>query len=729
MESNFLQKSRKKPFWSYAFFVFGVLLLIFILSATLFGLIFLQSVDESLDTRKQAQEIKKRVDFNTYPFSQSFFQVGETSRLELQVNTFNHFVDALELNLLLKTDPGLWQVDDVKIIPPQDQGLKLVQSSLQQTECEDQADCYLLTLLLISQETDKPFTSHNLSTSIASIEFTPLKEGAVNLELTTTSQAIAHDTAQNILQHPGVNQFNYYISDNGIDFAQCRYVYDDWSDCQNFWQTRNYQVAPLNCHWHQQETLEPLSQQCLTNKVEANNISLAAASDFFLHYFAPCLAGPNSGEKFYLVWNTEKYDGFAWLDVSLDHQFTDYYQKSIKKAQKVGPYTIIDLTGLTGFSQDIKGQILSFEADQNYYFRLYNDQAEQFVLGPKLYLNYCVANASQNLNCQDTCVQTQQGSSCAPGLACINSQCRLESNPDSPWCFNADLVSDTLSLGRVAGVSTQVSDASYIIKGPFLPSEAYDITTYACNHGCNTNRDCMADYRCYQGRCRLASNPESATCDSTDIKPSPQPTAQATVVPTEPQPSIEVSPSVSPTVAVIVDETETETGSENSESENVEEVQSPDPSPTIAEEETEQNQASGGFSAAFAQFSSRFNWQYLALAGLLIIIAIVFITLGLSHNPKQKQKQVKDKKAQSNDPVEVEKTEDQEVRKASDLETEDLGAGYIETEDLGAGYIENENRETEDLGAGYIEAEDRKIEEEELEKEEQAIPENKKLGL
>lgn len=715
MESNFLQKSRKKPFWSYAFFVFGVLLLIFILSATLFGLIFLQSVDESLDTRKQAQEIKKRVDFNTYPFSQSFFQVGESSRLELQINTFNHFVDALELNLLLKTDPGLWQASDLKIIPPQDQGLKLVQSDLQQTECEDQADCYVLTLLLISQETDKPFTSHNLSTSIASIEFLPLKEGAISLELTTTSQAIAHDTAQNILQHPGVNQFNYYISDNGIDFAQCRYVYDDWGDCQNFWQTRNYQVAPLNCHWHQQETLEPLSQQCLTNKVEAKNTFLAAANDFFLHYFASCLDGPNSGEKLYLVWNTEKYADFAWLDVSLDHQFTDYYQKSIKKVQKVGPYAIIDLTGLTGFSQNIQGQVLSFEADQNYYFRLYNDQAEQFVLGPKLYLNYCVANASQNLNCQDTCVQTQQGSSCAAGLACIDSKCRLESNPENQWCFNADLVSETLSLGRVAGVSTQVSDASYIIKGPFLPSEAYDITTYACNHGCNTNRDCMADYRCYQGRCRLASNPESATCDSADIKPSPQPTAQTTVVPTEPQPSIEVSPSVSPTLAVV---DETETDSENSENENIEEeVQSPDPSPTIVEEETDQDQASNS-SSVFAQFSSRFNWQYLALAGLLIIIAIVFIVLGLSRNPGQDKKPIKNKKTQPSDPVEPEKIEDPEATKASDIENE-----------LGAGYIEAEDRETEDLGAGYIETENRETEAEELEKEEQAIPENKKLGL
>ena len=72
-------------------------------------------------------------------------------------------------------------------------------------------------------------------------------------------------------------------------------------------------------------------------------------------------------------------------------------------------------------------------------------------------------------------------------------------------------------LVSVAGVSTQVADTNVIIQGPFLPSEVYDLTTYACNHGCNTNRDCMADYRCYQGRCRLASNPESPNCEEAPV--------------------------------------------------------------------------------------------------------------------------------------------------------------------------------------------------------------------
>lgn len=641
MEDNFLQKSRKKPFWSYVFFVLGVLLLIFILSATLFGLIFLQSVDESLDIRKQAVAVKKRVDFNTYPFSQSFFQVGENNKIELQINTYNHFVAALELNLLLKTDAGLFKTTDLKIMQSQEQQLKLVQSDIQQTECEPQADCYVATLLLISQEADKPFTSRNLSTSIASLEFVPQKEGAVTLQLASTSQIIEHNTAQNILQNPTAIKFNYYISNNGIDFAQCRYVYDNWSDCQNFWQTREYQVTPLNCHWYQQETLESLTRQCQVNKEKVDNLSLAKSEDFFLKYFATCLNNSSQGEKFYLVWNTEKYDNFDWLDVSLDHEFTNFYQKSTKTAQRVGKYAIIDLTAVNGFSQNVQGQTLTLQADQNYYFRLYNDQTEEFVLGPKLYLNYCPAEQSRNLDCQDSCIQTQQGSNCLEGLSCINSKCSLESNPQNQWCFDPDLLSKSQKSGSVAGVSTQVSDASYIIQGPFLPSEIYDLTTYACNHGCNTNRDCMADYRCYQGRCRLASNPESSSCENLDGTKT-KPIEQKGGVIDDQQSNKEPSPTSQPSPS-IEEEKETSTSSVI-----VEEAIISSDSTTSNEEQSAENESKkdltffpsifSNFSAALTKFFGSFNWQYLALAGLLLVIAVVFIILGLSHDPRQSKK-------------------------------------------------------------------------------------------
>ncbi len=151
---------------------------------------------------------------------------------------------------------------------------------------------------------------------------------------------------------------------------------------------------------------------------------MAKPEDFFLHYFATCLNQPNQGEKFYLVWNTEKYDFFDWLDVSLDHQFTNFYQKSTKTAQRVGRYAIIDLTTVTGFSQNLKGQSLTLQADQNYYFRLYNDQTKEFVFGPKLYLNFCGAEQSQRLNCQEACIQTQQGLSLFwTVLTCIDGKC------------------------------------------------------------------------------------------------------------------------------------------------------------------------------------------------------------------------------------------------------------------------------------------------------------------
>jgi uncharacterized protein YpmS len=644
MEENYLQKSRKKPFWSYIFFVLGVLLIIFILSATLFGLIFLQSVDESLDIRKQALEVSKRVDFDTYPFTQSFFKVQEPSRIELQINTYNHYVDALELGLQIKTDQGLLAESDLQITQSRDQVLKLVQSNIQQIACDPQQDCYLITLLLITNQASEPFTSRNVSTSIANLEFVPKKEGAITLELTQASQITEHGTGQNILQNRGASKFNYYVSNNGIDFAQCRYVYGDWGECENFWQTRQYQVAPLNCHWHQTETLETLSRQC--NENQANNSSLANAEDFSLHYFANCLSNNDQGENFYLVWNTQQYPGFDWLDVSLDHHFSSFYQKSTKTAEKIGDYAIINLTEFSGFSQDVKGQILTFRADQNYYFRLYNDQTEEFIFGPKLYLSYCNQEQSTRLNCQDACIQTNQGSNCQNGLSCINGRCLLESNPESPWCFDESLLSQAVGVGSVAGVSTQIADTTVIIQGPFLPSEIYDLTTYACNHGCNTNRDCMADYRCYQGHCRLASNPESPTCEEADVVDDSEIIEQKGGIIDDQQAIIDQllptnSPIPSPTPELIEEDLATS-------SSEIEEKVTVEPSP---KEETQEIQTEAESPAIFANLSAalndlfnKFNWQYLALAGLLIIIAIVFIFLGLSQDPRQaKKKQIKSK--------------------------------------------------------------------------------------
>lgn len=643
MEENYIQKSRKKPFWSYIFFVLGVLLIIFILSATLFGLIFLQSVDESLDIRKQALVLNKRVDFDTYPFSQSFFKVQEPSQIELQINTYNHYVDALELGLQIKTDQGLLTESDLQITESRDKVLKLVQANIQQIACDPEQDCYLITLLLISNQASEPFTSRNVSTSIANLQFIPKKEGAISLELTQASQINEHGTGQNILQNRSGTKFDYYVSNNGIDFAQCRYVYGDWSECQNFWQTRQYEVAPLNCHWHQTETLDTLSRQCQEN--QKSNSSLADPEDFSLHYFASCLSNNNQGENFYIVWNTQEYPGYDWLDISLDHRFSNFYQKSTKTAENIGDYAIINLKEFSGFTQDVKGQILNFRADQNYYFRLYNDQTEEFVFGPKLYLNYCNQEQSRRLDCQDSCIQTDQGSNCQNGLTCINGRCVLESNPENPWCFDENLISSLEGVGSVAGVSTQVADTSIIIQGPFLPSEIYDLTTYACNHGCNTNRDCMADYRCYQGKCRLASNPESPTCEEADVVDDEPIEQKGTVIDDQQAIIDQLLPSNTP-IPSPTEEPQEDPATGSSEIEETTASAQTTPTADAEEIETEANPPAifVNLSAALKDFFNKFNWQYLALAGLLIIVAVVFIFLGLSQDPRQaRKKQIKQK--------------------------------------------------------------------------------------
>ena len=643
MEENYIQKSRKKPFWSYIFFVLGVLLIIFILSATLFGLIFLQSVDESLDIRKQALVLNKRVDFDTYPFSQSFFKVQEPSQIELQINTYNHHVDALELGLQIKTDQGLLTESDLQITESRDKVLKLVQANIQQITCDPEQNCYLITLLLISNQASEPFTSRNVSTSIANLQFIPKKEGAISLELTQASQINEHGTGQNILQNRSGTKFDYYVSNNGIDFAQCRYVYGNWSECQNFWQTRQYEVAPLNCHWHQTETLDTLSRQCQEN--QESNSSLADPEDFSLHYFASCLSNNNQGENFYIVWNTQEYPGYDWLDISLDYRFSNFYQKSTKTAENIGDYAIINLKEFSGFTQDVKGQILNFRADQNYYFRLYNDQTEEFVFGPKLYLNYCNQEQSRRLDCQDSCIQTDQGSNCQNGLTCINGRCVLESNPENPWCFDENLISSLEGVGSVAGVSTQVADTSIIIQGPFLPSEIYDLTTYACNHGCNTNRDCMADYRCYQGKCRLASNPESPTCEEADVVDDEPIEQKGTVIDDQQAIIDQLLPSNTP-IPSPTEEPQEDPATGSSEIEETTASAQTTPTADAEEIETEANPPAifVNLSAALKDFFNKFNWQYLALAGLLIIVAVVFIFLGLSQDPRQaRKKQIKQK--------------------------------------------------------------------------------------
>lgn len=61
----------------------------------------------------------------------------------------------------------------------------------------------------------------------------------------------------------------------------------------------------------------------------------------------------------------------------------------------------------------------------------------------------------------------------------------------------------TASIRQEQSLSSEASQAEY--------------GTVGCNQPCKNNRYCEADHFCYQGRCRLASNPQSPTCDPNEI--------------------------------------------------------------------------------------------------------------------------------------------------------------------------------------------------------------------
>ncbi len=54
--------------------------------------------------------------------------------------------------------------------------------------------------------------------------------------------------------------------------------------------------------------------------------------------------------------------------------------------------------------------------------------------------------------------------------------------------------------------------------------------TIGCNEPCEHNHQCQANHFCYQGRCRLADNPLSPTCDAGEIIPTATPKPKTIVV-------------------------------------------------------------------------------------------------------------------------------------------------------------------------------------------------------
>jgi hypothetical protein len=151
----------------------------------------------------------------------------------------------------------------------------------------------------------------------------------------------------------------------------------------------------------------------------------------------------------------------------------------------------------------------------------------------------------------------------------------------------------------------------------------------------------MADYRCYQGRCRLASNPESPTCEEAAIIPQVTKVIEKKgISPEDDSASVkESSPSTTPqpTVELATSSGEIEELKLDAETRTV-------PSENDEKEISEKNSLSifSNLSTALNNFFNSFNWQYLALAGLLIIIAVVFIILGLIQDPQRASKKKKD---------------------------------------------------------------------------------------
>jgi len=123
-----------------------------------------------------------------------------------------------------------------------------------------------------------------------------------------------------------------------------------------------------------------------------------------------------------------------------------------------------------------------------------------------------------------------------------------------------------------------------------LPSQAYDLTTYSCNQGCNSNRDCDADLRCYRGKCRLADDPESATC--------------------------------------VVDKSDQEEDSSSSAAITA------TPSPRVSESAPEPQLQSNPLQTTLNRFLASFSWQWLAIAGGIMLLALTLIIGSISRAKK-----------------------------------------------------------------------------------------------
>jgi hypothetical protein len=494
-------------------------------------------------------------EIDTYPFDQSTLKVNEEQKINLQLNTKDKSVDAIELIFEVIADKGLLDKSKIKFTGTVPAELEISKQEVIQSICEK--DCYTVTLLLTTKDPAITFSTHDQMKTISQLSFTPKKEGSLKLKISQDSTVIEHETSDDILQKPSVIDFQYYVTENGIDRSQCHFEYTSWGECKNGWQTRQYSTQPDRCQWYEDETLKELSQKCVDNDVISAN-----SSYFYLDSHDRCLNQPSEGGSLYVIWNSKKYTNVTWIDVSSSPTFGDFYHKKVDGNidQTNGDWLIVNAKGFT-HATGTKGP-LSFEPNKEYFFRLYTTNNDgQHISSVRYYITYCSGDQSSYKNCNDACgIKSDQSKSCATGMTCTTENiCRNTSNPSNSLCLatpgiqtndrscnqycanNNDCGTGLTcfwnrcrepknldsSSCEVKTVATKTIYNSGTTKGGtnvnsytdasgktmLLPSEAYDLTTSSCNQGCNNNRDCEADMRCYKGKCRLADNPEEIACE------------------------------------------------------------------------------------------------------------------------------------------------------------------------------------------------------------------------
>ena len=606
--------------------VFGLFSIILITTVALLAVMFLQksSSEINFDTRRAAMVDSGLAELDTYPFNQSTLKVKTEQKINLQLNAKDKALKSIELIFEVIADKGLLDNNQIKFTGTVPEELKISKQEITESLCEK--TCFTVILLLELKNPATVFRTHDQMKTISELSFTPQKEGSFKIKISQDSTALTAESSTDILQKPSVLDFQYYVTNNGIDRSQCYYEYTAWSECKNGWQTRQYSVQPDKCYWYEKETLGELSRKC-TDKSTVN----ADNQYFYLYSNDRCLNQPSTGESLYIIWDDKKYDNVTYIDVSSSPNFNDFYHKKVAGNidQTNGNWIMVNGTSFTHATGN-KGP-LSFEPNTEYFFRLYStDNNGQHISSVRYYITYCSGDQSIYKNCNDACGEnSDQSKSCAPGLICYEGTCRNKTNPSNELCLatpgirtsdlscnqycasNTDCAAgltcfwnrcrapQNLESSSCDSVISKTKGASYTTsqnivtktytdragKTVLLPSEAYDLVTYGCNQGCNTNRDCDADMRCYKGKCRLADDPESLSC------------------------------------VVAVDEEVTSSSASSS----VKDVTAT-PSPLAEKPTTTQS--------ILNKFLSNFSWQWLAVAGAILLIAISMIVISITKAKK-----------------------------------------------------------------------------------------------